>query len=113
MHELSIAQSILDIAERHLPPGENTHVAVVRVRVGQLSGVVPESLEFCFSAIIPGTRLDGASLIIDRVPLTGSCPACGRTGSLPESLPLCPACGGVATVLSGDELQVADMELQE
>lgn len=113
MHELSIAQSILDIAERHLPPGDNRRVAVVRVRVGQLSGVVPESLEFCFSAIVPGTRLEGASLVIERVPLTGSCPFCGHTGPLPDSLPLCSVCGEAVTVLSGNELHVAEMELQE
>jgi hydrogenase nickel incorporation protein HypA/HybF len=96
-----------------LPPGNGTRVAVVRVRVGELSGVVPESLEFCFSAVTSGTQLEGTHLAIDRVPLTGSCPSCGRTGNLPDGLPLCPDCGSPANVLTGDELLVAEMELLE
>jgi hydrogenase nickel incorporation protein HypA/HybF len=113
VHELSIAQNILDIAERHLPAGNLSRVTVIRVRVGALSSVVPESLEFCFDAITPGTRLEGAHLAIDRVPLSGVCPACGRRGSIAGALPLCPACGAAVDILEGDDLHVTEMEVAD
>jgi hydrogenase nickel incorporation protein HypA/HybF len=52
MHELSIAQGILDIVREHVPEGQSAGVRTIEVRVGRMSGVVPESLEFCFEALV-------------------------------------------------------------
>ena len=51
MHELSIAQSILDIVNQHLPAEKPAHVKSVKVKIGKLSNVLPDSLRFCFEAI--------------------------------------------------------------
>ena len=53
-HELSLAQGILDLVRRHVPDGQEGLVRAVTVRVGRLSGVVTESLDFCFGAIVAG-----------------------------------------------------------
>jgi len=114
MHELSIAQSILDIAARHIPDGTTCQVTTVRVRVGQLAGVVTNSLEFCFQAITRGTRLDGARLAIEEIPVTAACSACSARFRIDDSRFACPACGSTAiTITTGRELQLTEIELDD
>jgi hydrogenase nickel incorporation protein HypA/HybF len=68
MHELSIAQSVLEIVQANLPVEDSQYVKSVKLKVGHLSGVVPDSLDFCFTAITQGTRLQGTVLDIEQVP---------------------------------------------
>ncbi|HTP13579.1 MAG TPA: hydrogenase maturation nickel metallochaperone HypA, partial [Bacteroidota bacterium] len=68
MHELSIAQNIVDMVHQYAPTGNGETVKSVRLRVGEYSGVVADSLEFCFSAIVADTPLRGTTLEIERVP---------------------------------------------
>jgi hydrogenase nickel incorporation protein HypA/HybF len=112
MHELSIAQGILEIAEQYLPPGNNPVVKSVKVKVGAMSGVVPDSLEFCFSAITTGTRLQGAVLEIDHVELTARCKSCSTVFRVDDRMFVCPACNGTdVMIMTGHELQVTELEL--
>lgn len=67
MHELSIAQSILVIVRQHLPEDRNREVKSVKLKVGNLSGIVPESLQFCFQMASEGTEMQGARLEIEPV----------------------------------------------
>ncbi len=67
MHELSIARSILDVVQKHLPAGETRGVKSVKLEVGRLAGITPESLGFCFDAASVGTIVHGAKLEIDPV----------------------------------------------
>jgi hydrogenase nickel incorporation protein HypA/HybF len=114
MHELSIAQSIVDIVTEHLPDEEGGKVRTVRLRLGAMAGVVPDSLEFCFGAITEGTRLAGAQLEIEHIPLRAHCTACGSDGEIEPTLFACSACGGTSlTVISGRELQVREIEMEE
>ena len=68
MHELSIAQSIVEMVRKHLPAGEMRGVKSVTLKVGDRAGVAPESLEFCFGAASEGTAAQGAKLRIENVP---------------------------------------------
>ena len=114
MHELSIAQSIVDIVTEHLPEDDGAKVRSVRLTLGAMAGVVPDSLEFCFSAITEGTRLSGARLEIEHVPLRAHCADCGLDGEIEPTLFACSACGGTSlSVISGRELQVREIELEE
>jgi hydrogenase nickel incorporation protein HypA/HybF len=114
MHELSIAQSIVDIVLQYLPKENGVTVRNVKLRVGEMAGVVPDSLEFCFSAITEGTCLNGAVLQIEHVPLTAHCNNCGRDGEIEPTLFRCSSCGGNSlTVLSGRELQVKEIDVDE
>ena len=69
MHELSLAQSILDVVARAVPPERRACVRAVRVRVGAAAGVLVESLAFCFDAIARHSRTPGAVLCV--VPAAG------------------------------------------
>jgi len=111
MHELSIAQSILDIVRQNLPPEEGLKVTVVRLRIGAMAGVVPDSLEFCFSAIAAGTEADGAALEIEHIPLTVRCAACGKESAIAPTRFACPACEGLElTITGGRDLQLREFE---
>ncbi len=111
MHELSIAQAIIDVATRH---AEGRRVLRVEVQVGHLRQVVPDSLQFAFALVVQGTALDGAELAITHVPAAGRCRECGAERVM-ESFPLsCGACGSFdVEVLAGEELLVEALELEE
>jgi len=113
MHELSIAQGIVEIAEEHLPPGSG-RVRSVRVKIGGLAGVVIDSLSFCFDAITPGTRLEGARLDIEHIPITVRCAGCSAVTSITDSEFHCGSCGGTeVSLVTGRELQVSELELAD
>jgi len=114
MHELSIAQSIVDIVQANLPAADTHAVKSVKLKIGQLSGVVPDSLDFCFGAIIQGTSLQGANLDIEKVPFVLRCRTCKTSFESEAGIVLCQKCGGTDTeVVSGTELQVVEIELYD
>jgi len=111
MHELSIAQNILEIVAENLP-GEIRRVKSVKVKVGDGAGVVPDSLEFCFNTIIAGTPMQGAILEIEAVPFVMRCNSCGNISTNEGEIFLCPFChGNDLEMISGNELQVDAIEL--
>ena len=110
MHELSIAQAIVDVAARHA--GESS-VARVYVQVGRLRQVVPSALAFAFELCAHGTAVDGAVLELEEVPVVVSCRGCGAE-SRADAFPLaCGSCAGLnVDVVRGEELQVESLELE-
>ncbi len=114
MHELTMAAGILDIVQQNVAAADARRVRAVRVRVGDMAGVVPDSLEFCFEAIVADTPYAAAFLAIDRVPALATCGECGCLTELARPELVCPACGAIGLALqSGEELQVVDVELDD
>lgn len=114
MHELSIAQSIVDIAGQYVPRERHHGIRMIRVRVGDMAGVVPDSLSFCFTAVTAGTPMAAALLEIEHVPYVIHCAACTQDSTTEPGLALCPRCGSAATrILSGTELQVMTIDLDD
>jgi len=112
MHEVGITRSIVEICEENARRQGATIIRSVTVEIGDLSGVVPEAVEFCFEACSKGTLLEGASLIIDRIPGRGRCGACQADCEMDTYRFECPACGSLALQrTSGDELRVKEMEI--
>lgn len=107
MHELSIAHGIVETVAAALgdTPGAVRDVAIA---VGALSGVVPESLQFCFEIATADTRLAGATLSIEQVPVAIWCPTCLAIVEPPPPLSFrCPTCETVSgDVRRGRELDV-------
>jgi hydrogenase nickel incorporation protein HypA/HybF len=111
MHELSIAESIVSIADRH---AGGRKVVKVEVKVGHLRQVVPSALEFAFGLVAQGTPVEGADLELEEVPAAGLCRNCGREGTLAAFPFTCPGCGGMdLQVTQGEELLVDSLELEE
>ena len=93
MHEMGIALEIIDIAEASIPAGmENVQVASVNLRIGKLSAIVPASLTFCFGVAIKDTRLEGARLNIEEVPVVAKCKDCGARWTITEPAFSCRKC---------------------
>ena len=114
MHELAICQALtsqLDaIAERE----RAERILSLELRIGPLSGVVPELLAQAFPIASAGGPAAGASLIIRQLPVRVSCHDCGAETDASSSRLLCGACGGYRTrLLSGDEMLLANLELAE
>src|SRR5512140_134057 len=114
MHELSIAQSILEIVRQHLPANGSQNVRTVNMKVGELSGVVTDSLEFCFEAITTGTPFEGARLAIEHLPVRARCRTCAAVFPVEQSVFRCTSCRGEdLEIVSGRELQVTEIELAD
>lgn len=114
MHELSIAESIVDIIHQYVEPEQLSRVQTVSVAIGALAGVVPDSLVFGFTAITAGTPLAQARLELRHIPFVVTCPTCNTVAELTPGLARCPACGGLDTmIVSGTELNVTEIELFE
>jgi hydrogenase nickel incorporation protein HypA/HybF len=110
MHELSITQSIVEICENH---AGGRRVASVSLAIGALSGVVPEAVEFCFEACSRNTLLEGARLLIDRIPARARCRSCAAEQAVASYYEACAACGGYGMeVLFGEELRVKQLEVE-
>ena len=109
---MGITQSIVEIAERTAKQQQAKKILSVTVEVGSLSGVVPEALEFCFEACSKETLLEGAELLIEKVPARARCRDCSREFPLDELLACCPECDSAASeLLSGEELRIKEMEI--
>ena len=111
MHEVGIAQGVMKIIENETAKHGVSKVSKVRVRIGELSNLVPDALSFAFETITPGTVAEGAELEIEIVPAKGRCEKCGIEFDIDGIMFYCPRCEGVATeIISGRELEVAEIE---
>jgi hydrogenase nickel incorporation protein HypA/HybF len=112
MHELSLAESIVDIAVRHA--GGRGRVVRVEVAVGHLRQVVPSALSFAFELVAQGTPVEGAELVLEEVPGAGLCGTCGAESRL-DGFPLnCRTCGSSdVEIVAGEELLVESLDMEE
>jgi hydrogenase nickel incorporation protein HypA/HybF len=106
MHELSITQSVVDTIARRLG---DAPVHRVRLEIGRLSGVVPDSVRFCFELVTGGTTLEGAALEIDEPAGSARCRSCGSEFETVEVLPLCGCGSADVAVLGGDALRIREV----
>jgi hydrogenase nickel incorporation protein HypA/HybF len=114
MHELSLAADIFETVREYVPLCRARSARAIRVRVGDVAGVVADSLDFCFGALVAGTPYQACYLDIERVPARGECADCAQGFTLEWPGLICPACGSLAiTRLGGTDLQVVDIELDD
>lgn len=111
LHELSIAESVVEIARRQ---ADGRRVTKVHMKVGHLRQVVPSALDFSFGLVAEGTPVEGAELEMEEVPASGACRGCGARSTL-ERFPLqCHSCGSSELEIThGEELLVEYLEMEE
>ncbi|HLY41928.1 MAG TPA: hydrogenase maturation nickel metallochaperone HypA [Terracidiphilus sp.] len=120
MHELSIVMSVVDSVTESLEGrpellAGGARVKQVRLRVGALSAVVEDSLQFCYGIAIEGTRLEGSKLVVNLLPVVMHCGRCDADVEL-ESVQSfrCPQCGEpVGDLRQGRELEIESIEIEE
>ena len=111
MHELSIMTEALRMAVDAAQSAGATRVRKLRLRIGSLSGVVPDALRFAFDVVCHGTMAEGATLEIEAVPAACWCATCRAEFDCADFFNECPRCHRVSGELQrGRELDIADVE---
>ena len=115
MHELSIAMSIVEMAEEEAARHGSARVESVYLRLGLLSGVAQEALLSCYEMVCAATPLEGSHLLIEQVPVEVFCPSCQERKRVTSiQWMCCPECGTpTPEVVQGRELEVVAMEIKE
>ena len=111
---MSIAAAVLDAlhTEAGLRPG--ARLTRAGLRIGELSGVEPESLRFCLEALVAGTDLDPLAFEFELCPWTRRCRPCGASFRVVEFNPNCPSCGSSDTeAAGGDQMELSYLEVEE
>ena len=113
MHELAVAQSLVEQVEAVINQHGATQASLIRVRIGPLAGVVPELLARAFPLAAAGSRMEHAELDFTHAPITVHCQTCGADTEAVMNRLICGACGDWHTqILSGDELLLESVELE-
>jgi hydrogenase nickel incorporation protein HypA/HybF len=114
MHEMSLAQNILDIVLRTASQHKAVKVSKITIRAGQLRGIIPEQLRFCFGFVAKDSIVEDADLIVNTLPIKGSCRKCEEEFFVREYQFICPSCGSEEIeVLQGMELLVENIEVTD
>ncbi|RQW01424.1 MAG: hydrogenase maturation nickel metallochaperone HypA [Calditrichaeota bacterium] len=114
MHELSIAQNIIDIVQEYVPAESKNSVKTIRVKIGKMSNIMVDSLLFGFEALTKETNLDGAQLEIEQLGLTIRCEECGKETIADDFVFKCPQCGSTSIrIVTGNELMVSEIEIDD
>ncbi|BBX70805.1 hydrogenase maturation nickel metallochaperone HypA/HybF [Mycolicibacterium psychrotolerans] len=108
MHEMAITQSVVDAVCEH---AAGRRVYGVRLEIGALCALVPDSMQFCFELATEGTLAEGAQLDIDLRPGAGRCRVCGGCFVLTDFILLCPCGSADVEVLEGRDLRILSMEV--
>lgn len=113
MHEVGLMLEAVRVAVDEARARGAERVTALRLRVGALSGVVPEALEFAFDLVTAGTPAAGARLELERVRARWRCARCGQEYESTEGWPACPRCESAeAELLEGRELELVNIEIE-
>jgi hydrogenase nickel incorporation protein HypA/HybF len=110
MHEMSIASSVIEQITDRLG---DTPIALVRLEIGELSGVVPDAIRFCFDLAAEGTPVAGAVLEIAEVAAACRCRACEREFRPHDAIVLCTCGSADVAVIAGEELRIVSVGVNE
>jgi hydrogenase nickel incorporation protein HypA/HybF len=114
MHELGIANSILEAVRTEVARVPGRYATKVSVRIGEMTAVDPDALRFGFEVLSQDTDLAGLQLEIEMCPQRNRCEECGEEFVVRDYDLECPRCGSLRTKLvSGDEFALGYLEVEE
>ena len=112
MHEMSIVQSLIAIVEDEMINNNARTLKSVRVKIGEMSGIVPEALSTCFEILIANSDMKDAMLKMDIEPLVGCCRKCKEEFKVVEYKFSCPECNSTdIDIVSGREMSIVEIEV--
>ena len=113
MHEMSLAEGILQLVEDTARRENARRVKTVVLEIGSLASVEVEALRFCFDAVTRGSLAEGAGLEIQTVAGAGWCLPCGETVAISELYGACPHCGShQVQATGGAEMRVREIGIE-
>jgi hydrogenase nickel incorporation protein HypA/HybF len=114
MHEIGIASSILECVAAEAKRRPDTLVIAVGVRIGELSNVDKDALDFAFEALTRGTPMERLKLEVEWCPRRQKCRVCAEEFAVHDLELACPKCGANhSACIGGTELDIAYLELEE
>jgi hydrogenase nickel incorporation protein HypA/HybF len=114
MHELSIAQNLIEIIEEAASQKNFSKVKKISLRIGEMACVDKEALSFCLEVASKGTCVEGARLLFEDSPLRGKCRSCDHLFSIRDLVFRCPRCEGIDIhVMSGREIRVSYLDVED
>jgi hydrogenase nickel incorporation protein HypA/HybF len=113
MHEVSIMAEAVRMAVEAARAAGASRITKLQLRVGALSGVVPDALQFAFEAVTVGTLAEQATLTIEHIPARFWCQACEQEYEAAKMFAECPQCHNFSSELrSGRQMELASMEIE-
>ena len=113
MHEMSVAEGIIQVLEDQAVSQNFSRVKRVWLEIGPLASIDSDALRFCFDAVIRGTLADNASLEIIGLPGLAWCLGCGQSVAIQQRYDACPECGSYhLQVTQGDEMRIKELEVE-
>lgn len=114
MHEIGIASSILECVAEEAAKHPDAQLISVCVRIGELSNIDQDALDFAFEALTRDTELEHVKLVVEWCPRRQRCTVCSEEFAVQDYELACPKCGSPQTAcISGTELDIAYLELEE
>lgn len=112
MHEMSLAEGIVQLVEATARRERATGVKTIVLEIGRLSCVAPEALKFCFDSVSSGSMAQGSRLEIIDIEGQAHCPVCDKTVVISERYEGCPLCGTYPLqLIAGTEMRVKEIEV--
>ncbi len=113
MHELSITQNIFDLVLEQAKKNQAKKVIKINLVIGEMTGVVGDSIRFYLDFLCKGTIAEGAGLKVKTVPAKATCRRCNKTFDLPEFEWMCPDCKESSLeITGGTELFLESIEVE-
>ncbi len=113
MHEMAIVEGILEAVIPEVKKYDVKKVLSIKLKIGELSGVVPYCIEEYFKIAARGTVAEGAAIKVERIPVGIRCGDCGFEGNIARGQYRCPACGSPHfKIVAGKEYFVDSVEAE-
>lgn len=113
MHELSVTQSILDIALRHAQAVQAERITDLYLVIGDLSSIIDDSVQFFWDVISEGTLAEGATLHFERIPMQFQCLSCQHIYHPDPGELACPACEShQVKIIGGEEFRLDSISIE-
>lgn len=114
MHEVSIANSIIETVQNLLPGNSNEYVSSVQIKVGELSSIEIDALQFSFDIVKAKTPLNKAELKIEMIEGKAQCSDCDEIFPMHGFATPCPKCNSyLVKILQGKEMKIVSFEMEE
>ena len=113
MHELPATEGILNVALEAARQNNARRIIAIDLVIGELAGIVDDSVQFYFDILSKDTIAEGAQLVFQRTPATFRCRDCGNIFTSNERDFTCPHCGQISIdVVAGNEFRVESIEVE-
>ena len=112
MHELAVTEGILKICKEEQEKHKFERIKEIRIKVGELTGLVPSCIDYYFQIVSKDTVAEGAKIIVDKLPIKINCSECNFEGEIERGSYSCPKCNSFKIkITNGKEFYIDSLEV--